>query len=447
MTERMVDESLVRDTLRAVAAATPVSEHTPSATRPGRRPRPPRRAALAVAACVVVVAGLAAVAASRGEGGDQHVQVTSPASPAVPSGYDVATATPVFSADGMPDEVAEAYLRARFPDHPAPDIRREPARVDGERATVNWSTGDDEAHRIAKGELVLRRTANRWAVITSTTGEVDVSGLTYDGTRVRGVVRSTSDNSLFADVLDWKGDPVRGAPRPEGQPGAAYRYGTAAGPAKQSLEIDVPAPSQPAVVRVYLVGGTILSVSELRFEPPPLAAHADTDGCMHANVTEKKDPTDDVVLRRCLAALRGTIVASGTVADRAWELVSSEEPAGHWMSLRARDLVGTYRLQPGSGLRGTDAKTSPFLELGACCAAGDSIIVVGAVHPDVRTVRFALRDGNLDIATRQAEGLSYAVAVMPQKVQAEGDVAVSVQYADGTWSGTVTRLSLAVLGG
>ncbi|HUP84314.1 MAG TPA: hypothetical protein VM143_01480 [Acidimicrobiales bacterium] len=179
---------------------------------------------------------------------------------ATPSGYDVLTAEPVFLGGvGVVDEVTRAYLKDRFPDYPSPGIKVDTARTRGRRAFARWEVAD----ALAAGTLFLRQGEAGWDVIASTTDGIDLTGLRVEPGRVRGEARTTNINSMFADVLLLDGTPVPGAPRPDGQPGAEYRYATAAGPANDAVHIDVVIPSQ-AVLRVGLVGGTILALSELR---------------------------------------------------------------------------------------------------------------------------------------------------------------------------------------
>lgn len=181
----------------------------------------------------------------------------------MPAAVDYQTGEPVFRAPGSVDEVAESYLRDRFPDYPAPGVELEPAFTRGRDAVVTWSTGDSGG-TLASGSLWLRRFDEAWAVMAAMTNDVDISALEVGEGRVRGRVTTENINSLFADVFQPDGTPAAGSPRPEGQPNAAYRFGTAGGPGRGSLDIDVPVEPGSAVVRVNLVGGTILSISEVR---------------------------------------------------------------------------------------------------------------------------------------------------------------------------------------
>jgi len=189
----------------------------------------------------------------------------------LPQGADPTTTEPLFAAPGSADEVAQAYLQDRFPDYPAPNVMAEPASHRGRRAFVRWSTGDDgdggNGQEIATGWLALRETDGFWAVEAATTDGVDLSGLRVSDGRVHGRI-TTQDHLLYADIFQPDLTPAAGSPLPEGQPGAAYRYGTAGGPGTGSLDIDVEVEPGSAIVRVNLVGGTILSISEIRLQVP-----------------------------------------------------------------------------------------------------------------------------------------------------------------------------------
>lgn len=75
---------------------------------------------------VVVGHGTAAIAAPQPYG--------------LPAGFDLTRAEPVFTGQGSADGVAEAYLRSRFPDYPAPGVTAQRARTRAGRAYVGWTT-------------------------------------------------------------------------------------------------------------------------------------------------------------------------------------------------------------------------------------------------------------------------------------------------------------------
>lgn len=181
-----------------------------------------------------------------------------PSATSLPASCDVASGAPVFATAGGPDEVAEAYLRDRFPDYPSPGVRTAGAQTRAGRAFVRWSVDDG----IAGGTVFLRRSGEQWEVLGATTDDVDLSQVRIQDGRLVGQVTTSNVNSLYADVVRADQTPVPGSPRPDGQPGAAYRFATAAGPADRSIALDVPVEGETPTLRVGLVGGTILAVAE-----------------------------------------------------------------------------------------------------------------------------------------------------------------------------------------
>lgn len=419
MTETELEDR-VRDTLRAVAAATPVMPLTRQ-----RQRRPWLGAAIAAAAVVAVVVGLAL---NAGDGEQRpEVEVAAPAAEPsdLPRGFDLRTASPVFTAAGDPDTVAAAYLRSRLPR----GAEVEPAVPDGEMQLVRWTSGAELEGVFATGGVHLRYVDGEWAVVAATTDSIDLSDLSYDGERLSGVIRSSSDEMLAAEILDWRGERVRNAPEPiDGQPG--------------ELALDVEHRQAPTVLRVNLLGGTILAVAEVRFEPPPLAPHRDLTRCIDEQTTREKEPTPDIVHRRCAAALDGTVITMGEGDAPAWELVATDEPSGHWVTLRWRDLVGVYRIQGGPPV-------TSFSQLGACCAINGDPVVVGALHPEVTGMQVILADGRSIAAETfpdPATGVRYAVVVVPEE-DIPNDRRASVELRRGDQWERASEINLAVLGG
>lgn len=423
-------EERVRDALRAVADATPVDG---SAVQPrGRTTRPWMVAA--VLAVVAVAASLVAVAERDESVTTVTNQPTGPAAAAspLPAGFDVNTANPFFEAEGEPTDVTEAYLRDRFPDYPNPGVAVGAPAVEGPVARVRWSTSGETEGEIAAGDVFLRQVDGAWAVVATTTDDVDLSGLSYDGESVRGVVATTSDQSLFVEVRDWRGDFVhRAEERIGGRPG--------------ELEIDVPNRLAPTTVRVLQVGGTVLSVAEVRFDPTPLPAHDDFERCVTDNTTREKEPTPDIVNRLCADSLDGEVIGSGAGAAPGWELVASNEPSGHWVTLRARDQIGTYRIQTDGDF------DSLFLQLGPCCAFANHVAVVGALRADTTGMRVILSDGTAIAGEGYRDptnGVIHAMVLVPRRqIPDDATARVEVRLADGSFEDTGGDLNLAILGG
>jgi hypothetical protein len=78
------------------------------------------------------------------------------------------------------------------------------------------------------------------------------------------VVTGNPAGTLAADVVSIDGQPVSGSPYPDGFIlEADYRWGTAGSSDSGRLTLDIGPISGPVAVRVNLVGGTLLSISEL----------------------------------------------------------------------------------------------------------------------------------------------------------------------------------------
>lgn len=421
-------EDRVRATLRAVAAATPTGVAT-------ARPRRSHRALMIAASVAVAVAAGAVVLIVERDDSTTTVADAPPgpaaASSPLPNGFDPNTASPFFANDGQAADVAVAYLRARFPDYPRPGVAVEPAAIAGLLARVRWSTSGESEGVLASGDLFLRQVDGRWGVVAATTDDVDLSDLAYDGERVRGIVRTSSDESLFAEVRDWRGDFVRHAQE---------RFGGGV----DELEIDVRNPLAPATVRVLQVGGTVLSIAEIRFEPPPLAAHRDYERCAAEHNTKEKEPTPDIVSRLCAASLDGDVIGSGAGGGPTWELVATDEPTGHWVTFRARDQIGTYRIQSDGDFE------SLFTQLGPCCSFAGHVAIVGTLRPGTTGMRAVLADGTAFAAEGfedPSNGVVHAVVLVPLRlIENDASAAVEVRLADGTFE-HAADVNLAILGG
>lgn len=115
--------SRVRETLRAVAATTPIDD---------------------------IVGAIAAVDSRSGRDGggtDVHTPATAPsAGTGLAAGFDLATASPIFAADGEPGPVAEAYLRTRFGRRQRHD-RERPAPSPSCGRALDGRRGDDRRRR------------------------------------------------------------------------------------------------------------------------------------------------------------------------------------------------------------------------------------------------------------------------------------------------------------
>lgn len=424
-------EERIRATLRSVADA------APRGTSRGGRPRSSTPRWVLAAASVLVAATIAAVAlgvaAADRDGDGEGTRTADPVamSPAsrLPAGFDPAAATPVFTADGDADAVATAYVRSRLPRLAS----LAPVEMTGVVGRARWTTSSELEGVHATGEVLLRHIDGGWGVVAATTDAVDLGGLRYDGGHLRGVIQSESDELLRVELLDWRndtGERLRRAPEP---------FDSSDG----TVTLDVEHRLAPVIVRANLVGGSILSITEVRLDAPPLAPHRDLEGCIRQHTTAAKEPTPDVLRRLCEASLEGTVVASGSGTDPAWELVASDEPTGHWVTLRWRDLVGQYRLQ-------TDGEfDSLFTQIGPCCAIEGDTVVVGALRRDATGMQVVLGDGRAIAAQAFADpatGVRYAVVVVPQELVASSPTAETQIRVGDRWQDGPT-MNLAVLGG
>ncbi len=420
-------EDRVRAALHAVADATPLDA----------APRSPRRRVapyLAIAAALAIVVGAVALI-DRDDAEDVRVTAppttTEPDAPSpLPASFDVRAGNPVFTGDGTADDVANAYLRARFPDHPSPGVHVETVETEGDLGRTRWSTGSELEGTLGSGELHLRIVDGHWSVIAATTDGLDLSALTYDGERVRGTVRSTSDESFQVELVSWRTEPSHDGSGP-------FSFG----PAHGELEVDSPLPLQPVTARVMHLGGTVLAIAEVRFDPPPLPHHRDLDACV-AEHTGEPDPPAPVVHRLCAAALDGTVIAREE--DRhAWELVATDEPSGHWVTLRWRDLVGTFRMQTDGDF------DSLFTQLGPCCTMNDDVVVAGALNRDATGLQLVLGDRRVGATSfpDPETGVQYAVVVIPHDQIPRDDTNVLVQVRIGEEWRDAAEIDLATIGG
>lgn len=193
-------------------------------------------------------------------------------------------ATPaLYRADGTPSQVAAQYLVTRLGADAvdALGITVDEAAADGDLAVVRWAwsrspdgaDGDDEA---LAGLVLLRQSDAGREVIAATIDGVEAE-VTYDGANVNGVVTTATGQTMFIDVVDAAGRPLPGAMNPDGVLTLGTGpVGTAGGPqppGQDSIEFGAYAPSRThIVVRVSLVGGTVLGVAELPIASPEPSA-------------------------------------------------------------------------------------------------------------------------------------------------------------------------------
>jgi hypothetical protein len=186
----------------------------------------------------------------------------------LPEGFELDSATPIFSGTGDPNEVATRYLEDRFPDALSLGVGVESSSASSSWLLLRWAWSSIEESGAA-GYLVLLEHDGVVDVLAATTDGVDLSGLGLVDGRLSGTIATTNTvGGLGADVLDINGQPVAGSPYPEGvSPDSAFRWGTAGYSDQGPLAIDISPITEPVTVRVNLVGGTLLSISEVGFSP------------------------------------------------------------------------------------------------------------------------------------------------------------------------------------
>lgn len=182
---------------------------------------------------------------------------------------------------------------------------------------------------------------------------------------------------------------------------------------------------------------------EALFDPGAdlFGSHSDMDACMaeaesaledlHAAPVIPEEPLPEVVYLadRCLLALEGDVLASGEVDGTEWELLTSAEPSGRWVRLRADGLDGVFGMQlfPHDGTGGP-----LFHQIGVCCRLADADLVLGVVAEQVEAVLVS-QDGEPlgGAVTVAAPGYDHVrFAVVP--VHTSGVVDVTFALSDGT---------------
>ena len=373
-------------------AATPYvgeGETVDLAARRLRRHRP----LLLAAAAVVVVAAIGAGLALRDGGSDQTPAgpppTTAPAPPAagpLPAGFDPATASAVFHAGGNVDEVAARYLRDIGP---LGTLSVAPAVVDGRRATVHWDHGRTE------GDVLLRRDGEGWAVVASTIDGIDLSSLRNTGRRVTGEVRRVGeDGALFVDLLGPTGLPIVATIEDDEHP------------FRDVIPVDVPVDGS-VILRVQILGGTVLGVAEVALDPPPV-------------VTEGAGGSSIGVQRRLGETCVGVGTGPGIGSGAGW--VCRPDDEAPWPE---------------------DVR---YLQLGPTSRHDFQVLITGFVHPSVESIQVRRADGSeLDASTSRlavADG-AYVVAAVPL---VDGPVSVDLRGASGVLD-TVELSGLLPVGG
>lgn len=267
--------------------------------------RRPRRMLVSAAAVMVLVAVVGVGLIFRDD--DRAVEVDSVAPTTtpqeLPTWFDPATATVVFdTAFDEPRAAAEDYLRARFPDFPAPGVTITGVSAGDGLATAQWSALQEPPPEFRyHGKVFLRLVDDSWDVVASTTDGVHLSGLERRDARLVGEATSEGVDMLALDVLGLDGEPVADAPEPDGYPGAEYRFGTAGvsdtGPnsADVAVSANIEVGDEPVIVRAQHVGGTLLSVAEVAFPGPGLEPTPEQAACSQ-RALDQLDPETEMIV-------------------------------------------------------------------------------------------------------------------------------------------------------
>ena len=381
----MTDEELearVRRTLRAVADATPVDHRDAqpayAAARAGRR-----RPVLALAAALVVLLGAVGLVLRAAD--DDEVTVSSPSGTTAPDVAPVRPSPsdrpglsdgPIFTAEGDASEVFHEYRQTRLP-----DVSTEVMTADGV-AAGRWSFEDDSG-QVASGTVHLAYLSEQWAVVEAETDGVAVDDLRVEGGTLRATISTTNVNSFVVEVLDLDGSRLRGSER--------------IGPTEGPLDLDVTIGDQPVVLRVQLIGGTMLSITELMVDP--------------------------------LAPDRGEAVGEGTWAG------------GSWRSMRSDDCVWLEQ----NGVHGAvscdvDPAADGYAGFGPVARSGEETLYFGVVGSEITAVRVLVGAQEITADTAVGPDGSRLVAV---SIPGTSAATVALVADDGTIR---TRLDLQ-LGG
>lgn len=266
-------EQRIRSTLKDAGSRIDTPEPTPqgfTATSRSKRRRLRPMLAFIAGFAAVLVFGIATILLSgeRDPAGDSQGIFSGRLGSIIdllPDGFDPEQAAPLLTLDGNPEATASRYLETRIPTIGAGVKAVE--EQDG-YTLVQWAWGDllspdfPGGDRGETGWLILRPVLGGFEVVAATTDGVDLSNLSLTDGAVAGVVESDSGEFIGADVLTLDGVPVVSSPHPDGfNPDAMSLWGTA-GAGNPPLTLDVPV-SEPVIVRVNSVGGTLLSISEV----------------------------------------------------------------------------------------------------------------------------------------------------------------------------------------
>ena len=330
--ERLPDEA-------TAFTVTPLQSKRTLALRPGLA------APAAVVAVMILAAPVIWLSAGRGGGGETSATtppttqstITEPTQPAttapanapvfggllgsvvdvLPDGFDPAVARPILVSDASPEEAALGYLLARNVTTSAGVTKV--VEQDG-YTLVGWAWGrlldESEPEQGEAGWVLMRPSNEGFELIAATTDSVDLSDVSITDGRLRGEVTNTSGQQIGVDVLNLDETPVAAAPHPEGMPDADSLWGTA-GAGESPMTLDLPV-TEPFIFRVNLVGGALLSISEVIFGQ---SADAPSDGEPVQEATVQIEYETDPAGFEALVGNGDTFLGGGYVNGDPWAIV------------------------------------------------------------------------------------------------------------------------------
>lgn len=387
----------------------------PQAWNPRRRISRPWTAAVATAALVLML-GLPALLLlpsdeERGvvnDGQPTFSGVLGSIVDLLPDEFDLERATPLLALEGNPEEVATHYLDTRIATV-EPGVTQ--VEEQGGYTLVQWAWGrllDPDSgggDRGQTGWLVLRPILRGYEVVAATTDGVDLSDVTLRDGVVSGAIEGSSGELIAADVLNLDGSPVDSALHPDGfSPDSMNRWGTS-GASSPPLVIEISV-TEPVVVRVTQVGGTLLSVSEVVLGSETLDSEGETQRVEQLAGQPLTDQQFDAVF--------GTEDAVDIIRESAFLIHARDQDAPNLgffglYGARATSADGIEFDRPvecifqhgmDEGLSGHQCGPDVTLDLpgisltNSCADPGVTMISAWAINPEVEEYELAFSDGS-----------------------------------------------------
>lgn len=457
------------DTLRAEAERLPDEAATytvpPLQSRRTGALRPGLAAPAAVVAVMILAAPVIWLSAGRGGGGETSATtpttqspITEPTQPGttapanapvfggllgsvvdvLPDGFDPAVASPLMVTDGSPEDAAIRYLTTRNVTNSVGITQVE--EQDG-YTLVGWAWGrlldESEPEEGEAGWVLMRPSNESFELIAATTDSVDLSDVTFTDGRLRGSVTNSSDQHMGVDVLNLDETPVAAAPHPEGMPDADFLWGTA-GAGESPMTLDLPV-TEPFIFRVNLVGGTLLSISEVIFGQ---SADAPSDEEPDQEATMQIEYEIDPAGFEALVGDGDTFLGGGYVNGDPWAIV------GRSLAVEGKPTLECSGVRPiidedvCDDLEGLGWMALPVGD------SGGGVLVVRSSE-DADVVRIGYEDGTAVEAPFVGPGDGYPpVAVVPIEAPGiSGTIHAITDNGDVLWSQPFTVTEIVNPGG